>query len=123
MNDTLAPVGGRSAWLGSTLDYREDGLWQLSAAELAEIDAALTMLKEHGDLDLIAVTPETFPLPTVGRFVSRLRDELWSGRGFVLIRGLSRERYGDDDLARIYCGLGAHLGEIIPQSGDGEILG
>lgn len=57
MNETLVPVGGRPAWLGSTLDYREDGLWQLSAAELAEIDAALTTLKGHGDLDLIAITP------------------------------------------------------------------
>ena len=123
MNDILTPVGGRSAWLGSTLDYRQDGLWQLSVVELAEIAAALTTLNKHGDLDLSEITPENFPLPTVGRFLTRLRDELWSGRGFVLIRGLSRERYSDDDLARIYCGLGVHLGEIIPQSGNGELLG
>lgn len=123
MNDALSPVGGRRAWLGSAIDYRQDGLWQLSAAELTEIDAALATLKARGDLDLADITVDTFPLHTVGRFLSRLRDELWSGLGFVLIRGLSRERYGDDDLARIYCGLGAHLGVIIPQSGNGEILG
>lgn len=123
MNDTLSPVGGRAAWLGSRLDYREDGLWQLSPAELAEIDAALNTLKTHGDLDLTEITAATFPLRTVGEFLARLREELRTGRGFVLIRGLSREQYGDDDLARIYCGLGAHLGEIIPQSGNGEILG
>lgn len=123
MTDTLTPVGGRSAWLGSILDYRQDGLWQLTQDELVEIDAALGALKAHGELDLDQITSATFPLRTVGGFLSRLRDELWSGRGFVLIRGLSREEYGDDDLARIYCGLGAHLGEIIPQSGNGELLG
>lgn len=123
MNDTLTSVGGRPAWLGSTLDYRDDGLWQLSTAELSEIDTALTALKDRGDLDLTDITPDTFPLRTVGAFLHRLRDELWSGRGFVLIRGLSREQYSDDDLARIYCGLGAHLGDVIPQSGNGEILG
>lgn len=123
MNHDLAPVGGRPAWLGRTLDYRQDGLWQLSAAELTEIDTALAVLKDRGDLDLADITATTFPLRTVGSFVARLRDELWSGRGFVLIRGLSRERYSDDDLARIYCGLGAHLGDIVPQSGNGEILG
>ncbi|CAM2958792.1 TauD/TfdA family dioxygenase [Prescottella defluvii] len=123
MNHDLTPVGGRPAWLGRTLDYRQDGLWQLSAAELAEIDTALATLKDRGDLDLADITATTFPLCTVGSFVARLRDELWSGRGFVLIRGLSRERYSDDDLARIYCGLGAHLGDIVPQSGNGEILG
>ncbi len=123
MNDTLTTVGGRSAWIGSTFDYRQDGLWELSEAELAEIDTALTTLKGHGDLDLVEINPATFPLPTVGNFLSRLRDELSAGRGFVLIRGLSRELYGDDDLARIYCGLGAHLGDVIPQSGNGEVLG
>lgn len=123
MNQILSPVGGRSAWLGSTLDYREDGLWRLSTEELTEIDAALATLKGRGDLDLTEITPTTFPLPTVGALLGRLREELRSGRGFVLIRGLSRERYSDDDLARIYCGLGSHLGEIIPQSGNGEVLG
>lgn len=123
MHHTLSPVGGRPAWLGSTMDYRQDGLWQLSTTELAQIDAALAVLKDHGDLDLVEITPTTFPLDTVGGLLSRLRDELQTGRGFVLIRGLSREKYDDDDLARIYCGLGAHLGEVIPQSGKGEVLG
>lgn len=120
---TLTPIGGRAAWLGSELDYHQDGLWQLSADELAEIDAALTHLRAQGDLDLTEITAETFPLQKVGDFLARLRDELWSGRGFVLIRGIERDRYGDDDLARIYCGLGAHLGVVIPQSGHGEVLG
>lgn len=119
----LTPVGNRAAWLGSTLDYRQDGLWRLSADQLREIDEALATLKGHGDLDLTEITTANFPLPTVGQVLEQLRDELASGRGFVLIRGLSRERYDDDDLARIYCGLGAHLGDIIPQSGNGEILG
>lgn len=123
MNDALTPVGGRAAWLGSALDYRQDGLWQLTEVELAEIDSALNTLKNRGDLDLTEITAETFPLNSVGTFLSRLRDELWSGRGFVLIRGLPREQYSNDDLARIYCGLGVHLGDIIPQSGNGEVLG
>lgn len=121
--DTLAPVGGRSVWLGSTLDYRSDGLWELSAADLADIGDALAALKSHGDLDLTEITPETFPLPRIGGLIGRLRTELRSGRGFVLIRGLARDAYSDDDLARVYCGLGAHLGDVIPQSGNGEILG
>lgn len=119
----LTPVGGRAAWKGSELNYRQDGLWQLSAEELAELDAALAHLHAQGDLDLTDITTETFPLQKVGDFLTRLRDELWSGRGFVLIRGLERDRYADDDLARIYCGLGAHLGVVIPQSGHGEVLG
>lgn len=123
MQYDLSPVGGRAAWKGSELDYRQDGLWQLSEDNLGEMDAALAHLKTLGNLDLSEITAETFPLKTVGEFLQRLREELRAGRGFVLIRGISRDRYSDDDLARIYCGLGAHLGVIIPQSANGELLG
>ncbi|QRY61877.1 TauD/TfdA family dioxygenase [Gordonia sp. PDNC005] len=119
----LTEVGGRGAWLGSSFDYRQDGLWTLSQDELADIASALETLKSLGDLDLTEITVDTFPLRRVGALIARLRDELWAGRGFVLIRGLSRDEYSDDDLARIYCGLGAHLGTVIPQSGNGEVLG
>jgi hypothetical protein len=52
-----------------------------------------------------------------------LGHTLRTGRGFLLLRGLPRERYGVDDLARIYFGLGAHIGRPIPQSWHGELLG
>ena len=52
-----------------------------------------------------------------------LGDELRYGRGFLLLRGLPRERYSVDDTARIYVGLGAHIGRLIPQSYQGELLG
>src|SRR5262249_54455796 len=50
-------------------------------------------------------------------------DELRDGRGFLLLRGLPRERYELDDMARIYVGLGAHIGRVLPQSYFGELLG
>ena len=34
------------------------------------------------------------------------------GRGFVLIRGLPRERYSNDDMCLAYWGIGAHLGTV-----------
>lgn len=113
----------RAAWTGATLDYRSDGLHTLGAAEVDEIDAALGHLHGLGDLDFPAITPETFPLPTLGGFFRNLRHELRFGRGFVLLRGVPRERYSTDDMARIYFGLGAHIGSPLPQSWQGELLG
>jgi hypothetical protein len=119
----LSPVGGPAAWKGAELDYRSDGLHVLSEADVSEIDGALAGLKSLGDLDLPQITRSTFPLPTLGKVLADLCGELHHGRGFVLIRGLDRGRYSADDLARIYYGLGVHLGQVIPQSGDGELLG
>jgi hypothetical protein len=113
----------RAAWTGATIDYRSDGLHMLAAAEVEEIDAALAHLRAQGEVDFPAISPSNFPLPTVGAFLHGLRDELRFGRGFVLLRGLPRERYSTDDMARIYFGLGAYLGTPLPQSWQGELLG
>lgn len=48
---------------------------------------------------------------------------MYHGRGFLLLRGLPRERYQLDDLARIYYGLGVYIGRPAPQSYLGELLG
>jgi Taurine catabolism dioxygenase TauD, TfdA family len=95
----------------------------LSAGEIAEIDAALGHLRSAGEVDFPAITPGAFPLPGLGALLGELRDELCHGRGFLLLRGLPRQRYSPDDLARIYFGLSVHLGRPIPQSWQGELLG
>jgi hypothetical protein len=119
----LAPIEGPAVWQGSRIDLREEGIRTLSAAEIDEIDAALGHLKSLGDVDFPAVTPDAFPLPTLRGYLARLGDELRYGKGFLLLRGLPRERYSVDDTARIYVGLGAHIGRLIPQSYQGELLG
>jgi hypothetical protein len=119
----MSAIQDRAAWTGATIDYRTDGTHMFSAAEVEEIDTALTHLRGHGELDFPAITRETFPLPTLGSFMRGLRHELRFGRGFVLLRGLPRQRYSTDDMARIYFGLGAHIGTPLPQSWQGELLG
>ncbi len=123
MIDTLRPAEGRPVWHGGRIDYRAEGMHVLSGAEIAEIDAALAHLKSLGPVDVPAITADKFPLPTLGGWFAALRDELRVGCGFMLLRGLPRERYSLDDMARIYVGLGAHIGRTLPQSYFGELLG
>ncbi len=122
MNE-IVPVEGPGAWLGSQIDYRADGMHVLSTDEIAEIDAALRHLLSLGDVDFPEITAATFPLPTLSGFLVRLGEDLRFGRGFLLLRGLPLERYSSDDVARIYVGLGAHIGRLLPQSYLGELLG
>jgi hypothetical protein len=95
----------------------------LTAAEIAEIDTALAALTREGPVDFPDITAARFPLPTLGAFFQRQLHELRYGRGFLLLRGLPRERYTADQMALIYFGLGAHLGVPTPQSWQGELLG
>lgn len=119
----FAPVQGRAAWKGSEIDYRQDGLHIFSCDEIAEIDAALAHLKSLGRRDFPEITADAFPLPRLGAFFAEMAEELHHGRGFLLLRGLPRERYALDDLALVYYGLGTHLGRPVPQSYQGELLG
>jgi len=119
----MSNVQERAAWTGATIDYRTDGLHRLGSHEVAEIDAALDHLHGLGDLDFPQITTEAFPLGKLGTFLTGLRDELRFGRGFLLLRGIPRERYSTDDMARIYFGLGAYIGSPLPQSWQGELLG
>jgi hypothetical protein len=116
-------VEGASVWRGAESDYRDAGLHELSAADLAEIDGALAHFNALGPVDLPAITPAMFPLGALGATLRTLGDRLRDGPGFLLLRGLQRERYALDDLARIYVGLGVHLGRLLPQSYHGELLG
>ena len=116
----MTPITGPEAWLGSQIDYRQEGLHTLSPDHIHEIDSALLAV---GDLAFPQITPKTFPLPSIGPFFRKLGDSLRTGRGFLLLRGLPRDRYSTDDMARIYYGLGAHIGQPVPQSHMGELLG
>jgi hypothetical protein len=121
--NAIMPVEGPGAWLGSKIDYREAGMHLLTPDEIGEIDAALAHLLSLGEVDFPAITPVNFPLPTLGGFLAKLGDGLRFGPGFLLLRGLPRERYSFDDMARIYVGLGVHIGGLLPQSYHGELLG
>ena len=109
-----------SAWKGAEIDYRTEMLHVLSPAQIAEIDAAL---RSCGERDIADITPATFPLPDTGAWLTDLRAKLYLGRGAVLLRGLPRSDYTPDEMARIYVGLGSHMGQPIAQSYRGELLG
>ena len=94
----------------------------LGADDLRELEAALRAAKTASG-DLLDIGAPQFPLPTLGPRLQRIERELMDGRGFVVIRGLPRERYDDDDLSLLYWGIGAHLGTPWAQNHHGHVLG
>lgn len=52
-----------------------------------------------------------------------ISNELENGRGFVVIRGLPFGKYDDDDIARIFWGIGSHFGSPISKNAKGDLLG
>jgi hypothetical protein len=113
---------GRSVWLGKDLAQSEDWIFTLPATALAEIDENVARLRGR-DAYGASVTVEQFPLASIAASVDGWRAEIATGRGFVVIRGLDKERYSDQELGLIFRGFGAHFGRELTQSFLGDRLG
>jgi hypothetical protein len=115
------PVGGPAAWRGDALDAR-DWTVRLDDHDVAELERARDGVRRRG-IELAGMRSADFPLPGFAARVAAWRDELRLGRGFLVVRGLPVARWGDDDAALVYWGLGLHLGRPGAQNAMGDLLG
>ena len=114
---------GAAAWYGPEIAKRDDWMMPLSAADVAEIEAATQALVAR-DADIAVLKPQDFPLPTLAaRLRARVDEEVLNGRGFLLLRGLPVERWSMRESATAFFGLGAHMGSARSQNGKGHVLG
>ncbi|HUF33958.1 MAG TPA: TauD/TfdA family dioxygenase [Acidimicrobiales bacterium] len=116
----LEPLEEQCEWRRD--DLGESYVFHLSDEHVSELDAALHEAERRCD-DVLDVTKDHFPLPTLGPELARITDELINGRGVTLIRGLPMERYSKERASTIYWGVGAHLGAPWPQNAKGHLLG
>ena len=118
----MQPVVGPRAWRGERLARETSWAETLGAAEITEIERALAVAKASGRT-VEEIDREHFPLTVTRERLARVLDEVYGGRGFVLLRGLPVERYDDDDVGLILWGLGRYLGSPLYQNPQGELLG
>ncbi len=114
------PIEGPCAWRGAELG--DDWIWPLPEGAVGEIDAALAAVKARG-LPWREVTRADFPLPGLTAILAEVGRELEGGRGLVRLRGLPAASYDEDDLRKIFWGIGTHLGTARYQNAGGEIIG
>jgi len=116
------PAVGPMAWTRPEME--RDGAWivQFDETDLAELKTATNRLAERG-LGPLEFGREDFPLPTLGPKLTDLLWEIEYGRGFALLRGLDVAQYDLDRLSLLYWGLGSHLGQVISQNSQGDLLG
>ena len=114
-------ITGPGAWIGPEIQRDPSWIHRLDAAAVAEIDAALAHARRVGAK--IPFAREAFPLRGVAQALDGILDEIEHGRGFVLLRGVPRGRYSDEECALLYWGLGVHLGMPVSQNWRGHLLG
>src|SRR5688572_6449166 len=118
----MSQVTNAKAWRGETLSHETSWIATLTPAEIADVDQALATAKASGK-PLEQIGREEFPLTVMrGRLEQALADMV-DGRGFVVLRGLPVQRWGDADTGLVFWGLGRYLGSPLYQNPKGELLG
>ncbi|MGK0189858.1 MAG: alpha-ketoglutarate-dependent taurine dioxygenase [Verrucomicrobiales bacterium] len=109
-----------AAWKGQELMVKNAWTLDFSAAEIAEIDAAVeatSALSRHDE-----VTPATFTLPTLQARLREVQQSLEQGPGVALLRGLPVDSRTENEWRRLFLGLSSHIGTPVSQSASGEML-
>ena len=93
LTQLFQPVIGPSAWYSK--QYRDSTEWlvQLSQQHLKELRAAVDSHRDVPEDAVHTLTPDDFPLPTLGPALRQLRDELVDGKGFAIVKGISPAAY------------------------------
>ena len=109
-----------AAWTAAGLGGKQALALELDALQLDAIDG---LLEDTLHLAPQQIRRADFDHPAVNRLMDQVRELLLHGRGSLILGGLAAERYGEEELRRIYWGLGTHLGTAAVQSVHGDRLG
>lgn len=118
----MEAVNSAAAWRGPDLQSSDAWLYRVTNTEIQELETAFAHVEKQkiamGDL-----RPEDFPLPSLSHTLRGWRQELSTGRGFLLVRGLPVENWGEQMSSMIFWGIGQHLGIPGTQNAVGDLLG
>jgi hypothetical protein len=118
----MQPVVDPAGWSASALADVESWSYRIDSSDADELAAGIVSSKRAG-IALVDIERKNFPLNRFGTILADVRRELLDGRGIVMLRGFPVDRFSREEQAIAFLGLGAHLGERIPQNKQGHILG
>lgn len=117
-----AEMKGDLCWGPQSFRSGEDLALVLTEDEVSEVRAGL---RHFNSLELYGseVSPNTFPLPTLGQKLLRLAADIHSGKGFAAIRGLQPDEFSPEDNVLIFLGISSYIGaKRGRQDEDGNML-
>lgn len=114
----------RMAWRRDTFGSPADYMLELNDADRNEILAAVDAVHRKGRLTPAhALGPQDFPFKRLGERLRRAFEEVKSGYGFIVLRGLPIDGVTLDEFMAAVWGVGTHFGHPLSQNAQGELIG
>lgn len=105
------------AWTGAELGGKEALVREAGREALEGFDRLAARLRGR---DYPGITRADFDHPAVNQLLGDVRRDVMDGRGVSVLRGPAPSRYDPEDYARLYWGMGTHLGRGVVQSVFGD---
>ena len=115
------PVKNPGNWLSDVVD-REPWHTRFEPNVLEELASVAAQAKER-ELQAPYISIDDISAPSASQYLLSVLDELENGRGFVVISGLDRAGYSQSELENIFWVIGLALGQAVPISADGALIG
>ncbi|KAL4965150.1 TauD/TfdA family dioxygenase [Aspergillus stella-maris] len=103
-------LSGPLVWDKEDFPDETEYVYYLTDEDKREISEALEIFKGFG-LGGHEVSQTTFPLPSLGKTLAKVRSDVYEGRGFSIVRGLDPDAYAMEDLTVVYLGISSYIGE------------
>lgn len=116
------PLDVAAAWRGKELRQRDDWRETLTDDDIGEIERAIEAARRTGK-PMGELSSGDFPLPTLSKKIARWREEIRSGRGFQVLRGVPVEDWPQRDSELFFWCFGLHFGIPGAQNPQADLLG
>jgi hypothetical protein len=111
------------AWKASSFEDPADYLVELTSDDRGELLASLDNLSRRGRLAPVhALAKADFGFGGLGSKLDRAYDEVRSGKGFVVLRGLPLQGLSLEQFTACAWGVGTHFGRALSQNAQGELV-
>jgi hypothetical protein len=110
-------ISERCAWSSAAIGGKAGLVCRLTEDHVRAMHALLERTRSMRCED---VTRQVFDHPAINSFLVDVREELANGRGAVIVQSLPKDRYSDEELTRIFWGMGTHLGVAVAQNTAGD---
>lgn len=117
--EAISPIEELTVWEAADFSDPEIYTYHLSGEMVEEISRAAARLVNE-ERPAHETSREDFPLPKTSPLLRRIYYDLEDGRGFALLRGWPVEAHSYEHNVAAYCGITAHLGQIVVQNYEGE---
>lgn len=118
---TLPHIDHPSAWRGDELATSTEWIRILTSDERDElVEVGHRFVQD--DPDLRAAVAADYPLAACASLIAECGEQMDSGRGFILVRGLDPVELGDVVCGAIFFVMGLHLGDPMRQNNEGDLL-